>query len=246
MTETPEWLDGASRFPATHVSAIARLRSGEPATREAAFGAVVSGYWKPIYKYLRLKWRLAGQDAEDVTQGFLAAAWEKDWLAEFDPSKARFRTWVRVCLDRYVMNRREAEGALRRGGGRTAVPLDFPGAEAEVALTAPGDDMDALFRQEMIRDLFGRTLADVRAECESRGRIEAFRVFEAYDVSGDPHTTYGEIAARFGIPATQVTNHLAAVRRLFRTRVLDHLRELTGSDEEFHAEARELLGIDVS
>ena len=247
MTDHPEWLDAGSRFPVTRPSAVARLQSETPAEREAAFGAVVTGYWKPIYKYLRLKWNLVGEDAEDATQGFLAAAWEKEWLADFDPAKARFRTFVRVCLDRFVMKRREAESAQRRGGGRAAVPLDFAGAESEVALSTGGNaDVDALFRQEMVRDLFGRALEATRADCEARGRMEAFQVFEAYDVTGDDAASYGEVAARFGIPVTQVTNHLSAVRRLFRTHALERLRELTASDEEFRAEARELFGVEVT
>jgi tyrosyl-tRNA synthetase len=42
-------------------------------------------------------------------------------------------------------------------------------------------------------------------------------------------------------PAT-VTNHLAAMRRQFRRHILDRLRDLTTSDDEFEAEARRLLG----
>ena len=42
-------------------------------------------------------------------------------------------------------------------------------------------------------------------------------------------------------PST-VTNHLAAMRRQFRGIVLERLRELTSSDDEFEAEAARLLG----
>ena len=47
------------------------------------------------------------------------------------------------------------------------------------------------------------------------------------------------------MPVTQITNHLAAVRRAFRAAALAHLRELTASDEEFRAEARDLFGVDM-
>jgi hypothetical protein len=39
-----------------------------------------------------------------------------------------------------------------------------------------------------------------------------------------------------------VTNHLAAMRRQFRVIVLERLRDLTSSDEEWEAEAAKLLG----
>ena len=43
---------------------------------------------------------------------------------------------------------------------------------------------------------------------------------------------------------TDVTNELAWARRAFREIVLARLREVCASDEEFRAEARDLLGID--
>ena len=42
-------------------------------------------------------------------------------------------------------------------------------------------------------------------------------------------------------PAT-VTNHLVAMRKAFRKIVLERLRELTSSEEEWEAEAARLLG----
>jgi hypothetical protein len=42
-----------------------------------------------------------------------------------------------------------------------------------------------------------------------------------------------------------VTNHLAWARREFRRVVLDTLREMTASEDEFRREARDLLGLDA-
>ena len=56
--------------------------------------------------------------------------------------------------------------------------------------------------------------------------------------------TYAELARSLGITATAVTNHLAAMRKRFRQLVLDRLRDLTSSDEEWEAEATRLLGAD--
>jgi hypothetical protein len=54
------------------------------------------------------------------------------------------------------------------------------------------------------------------------------------------------LALEFALPVTQVTNSLAWARREFRRHVLETLRGLCGSDEEFRAEVRELLGSDPS
>ena len=47
------------------------------------------------------------------------------------------------------------------------------------------------------------------------------------------------------LSVTQVTNYLASARRTFRVCVLEHLRGVTGSDDEFRNEARALLGVEI-
>ena len=44
---------------------------------------------------------------------------------------------------------------------------------------------------------------------------------------------------------SEVTNHITFARREFRRIVLERLRKLTGSEEEFRYEARAVLGIDI-
>ena len=81
----------------------------------------------------------------------------------------------------------------------------------------------------------------------SRGKTVQWKLFLAYDIEGpdqDPRPTYAALAAEHDVPVTQVTNYLAAMRRRFRTLVLDRLRELSASDAEFRAEARDVLGVD--
>jgi len=70
-----------------------------------------------------------------------------------------------------------------------------------------------------------------------------FAIFDAYDLSDDRKISYRDLAQRFAIPETTVTNHLYAARRKFREVVLETLREATASEEEFRAEARALLGV---
>lgn len=245
MTDDFPWLQPGSRFPDTRISIVERLRSGDVDVRTGAFGQFATGYWRPVYKYLRLKWRLDGDDAADATQSFLAAAFAKDWLTRYDPAQARFRTFLRVCVDRFVMNRQKAESAQRRGGGAHSVSLDFPSAEQELAARQLGTGPDAgdLFDQEMLRELFTRALARVRAECERTGKPVPLRVFERYDLDPPDGLSYADVAREFAIPVTQVTNHLAAVRRLFRTFALEELRAISGTEDEFRAEARALFGV---
>ena len=53
-----------------------------------------------------------------------------------------------------------------------------------------------------------------------------------------------DVARELGLPVTQVTNHLHAMRRRLREQVLQALRELTATDAEFRAEARDIFGVE--
>lgn len=243
----PEDVISPGSFPATRHSVIERIRDVDPDRRRAAFGDLVDGYWKPVYKHLRLTWRLDPDEARDLTQGFFADAFQKSWLERYEPGKARFRTFVRVCADRFVMNTRQSASRMKRGGGVVVLSLDFDGVEREVAAWQPGQavEPDEAFHQEFIRALFERAVQDLRAECEAAGRQVQFAVFERYDLSPDDDVSYAQLARELALSTTQVTNHLAHARKRFRERALEALRGLCGSEQEFRREARDLFGLDV-
>lgn len=235
----------AGGFPVTRHSVIERIRDDNPDTRRAAFGDLVEGYWKPVYKHLRVTWRLDADEARDLTQGFFAEAFQKAWLERFEPEKARFRTFVRVCADRFVMNARQARARLKRGGGAHTVPLDFDAADRELSeLAAAPAAVDDFFHQEFVRALFERALEALRADCRASGRTVPLALFERYDVAPEEGVSYAQLAREFSITTTQVTNYLAQVRRAFRQRALEALRGLCGSEAEFRREARELFGVE--
>jgi DNA-directed RNA polymerase specialized sigma24 family protein len=164
-------------------------------------------------------------------------------LDGYDPSVARLRTWLRACVDRFVQKSARDAARLKRGGGAVHLPLDFAGAEAELGAvgTLP---VEEAFEREWLRSLFSMAVEALEADCRARGRELDFRLFELYDLCDDDDNgiTYADLAARLDIELTTVTNRLASVRRRFRGIVLETLRGVTGSDEEYQREARDLLG----
>lgn len=236
-------------FPATRASLVNDLTGTDTSVRERARGRVIETYWKPVYKYLRLRWRLEPEDAEDATQGFFAAALERGWLERYDPSRARFRTWLRLGADGHAANARKAARRLKRGGDREHVPLDFAAAELEVRdVRGDVEDPEAWFHREWVRSLLALAVDDLRAMLQDGGRTTVWRVFERYDLEGPApggRLTYADLAHELGIPATKVTNDLHAARRAFRECVLQRLRGLCTSDDELRSEARALFGTEL-
>ena len=227
-------------FPQTHRSVVLAVQSDDADERRRALDTLLRTYWRPVFLHLQNRWRADGPRAEDLTQGFFAVALEKDWLERFDPSKGRFRTFLLACLDAYAANDARAARRLKRAGD-TPLSFDFEIAQPR--------DPEAEFRREWARSLFALAVAALRERCRGTPREVAFALFERYDVEGVDalrRPTYADLAAEKGLPVTQVTNHLHWARREFRAAVLVTLREITASDAEFRAEARDLLGVDPS
>jgi RNA polymerase sigma factor (sigma-70 family) len=248
-TELPEPTAARGGFPTTRRSIVEQLGSDDPVVRDRAFDLLVRAYWKPVYKYIRLKWRAAADEAEDLTQDFFLQALEKGYLDRFDPGRARFRTYLRLCVDGRVANVRKASARQKRGGDARFVELDFAGVERQLADRAPlaDEELEEFFRIEWIRSLFELAIERVRSECRTAGKEVHFRLFERYDMAraaSAPVPTYAELAAETGLPETQITNYLAFVRRRLRHHVLEVLTELTVNDAELAAETRDVLGAD--
>ena len=234
-------------FPPTRISVVERLGSPDTAERQLAWDALVRAYWRPVYKYLRARWRLSPDAAEDLTQDFFARALEKGFLESYDPGRARFRTWLRTCLDGVAGHAHEAAGRQKRGGGTTTVPLDFTDAEGEVRELALAADVDPdeWFHQEFVRALFARAVDALGEDCRTRGREAHFALFVACDLADvreEDRPSYKALADARGWPVHDVTNRLAAMRREFRAHVLRLLRESCASEEEYEREARGLFG----
>jgi len=232
-------------LPATRHSILAAVRSGDADVRRDGFDTLVAVYWKPVYKYLRLKWHVSSDEAKDITQEFFARAFEKGFFDAYDPSKARFRTFLRLCLDRFAANERKAAGRLKRGGGQASVPLDFETAEGELRQrdVAVPNDLDEYFHQEWIRSLLALAVDDLRLEYERTGRTTQFGVWRRYDLeapSSQETFSYGTVASEFGLTTVEVTNYLASARKAFRRLLFERLRAICG-EGEFEAEARHLL-----
>ena len=241
---------GGDRFPPTRRSVIEGVGSSDAEERERALESLCAAYWRPIYKYIRLRWNRPAEEAQDLTQGFFVEVLERGLLEKFDAKKGRLRTYLRVCVDSFVSNEDKAGRRQKRGGNVAHVALDFAAAEEELggarlmdpaAIPSP-ESLEEFFEKEWLRSLFSLAVEELRAFCNARQRERTFRLFEAYDLEGNDKISYEQLAKDYSISMTDVTNSLAWARREFRRIALERLRELCGSEEEFQREARATFG----
>src|SRR5215475_811888 len=202
-------------FPATRYSVLAAASSANVEERSRALEVLFSAYWKPIYKYLRLKYSREPQDAQDLTQGFFTELLDRELLSRFDPAKSRLRTYLRLCADSFALNEIKAASRKKRGGEFAHVALDFSAAEEELrtqtidpaSIPSP-ESLDEFFEREWIRSLFSSAVDELKTLCESRGKQKTFAMFESYDLEGEENLSYSDLAARYNMPVTDVNNQM--------------------------------------
>lgn len=220
-----------SRFPATRFSLLEAAASGAPLPNEA-MERVSALYWKPVYRFIRVKFRQSNEDAKDLTQSFFTAALQRDFFARFDPAKASFRTYLRMAVERFAASEHAAQNRQKRGGVVEFEPVE----DQAIAAESP----EEVFEREWQRQLFALALDDLRAQCAACGKQLQFEIFEAYDLAAGDRPSYSGLAARHSITETSVTNYLAWARRMLRQLVTERLRGVTAGERDLRAEMRRL------
>src|SRR5215471_14303405 len=102
-------------FPSTQLSLLEAV-SGPGALPNEALERIAALYWKPVCRFLRLKFGKTTDEAEDLTQEFFASALERDFFRRFDPARASFRAYLRMAVEHFASNEHAATARLKRGG----------------------------------------------------------------------------------------------------------------------------------
>lgn len=216
------------RFHETLWSTVLKARDRSSPSGNDAFGRLARAYWKPAYFFIRRRGRSV-DEAKDLTQGFFAALLERDVLKGVDPAKGRFRTFLLTVLERFLANEHERAGALKRGGGREAVPLDVAQAEAE--LVRAGEGPEEAFERAWGAGVLARAFE----------RLRGAPGFEALRIKLSENLSHGEIGKRLGCGAKDVENALYRARKKFKEAVLAEIRLEVESPAEAEEELARVL-----
>lgn len=190
----------------TRATLFEHLRSAKPAERDRAWSEFHARY-APVIAAFAKRCGAGAEDVEDVVQDVIASFYRVSDRFAYDPSKGRFRGWLKTCTVRAAVRRHGR--ALRLGG----VPLDAV-PEVELAVTPVWDDV---WEQQLV----ARALRELRA---SSGGSLAFRAFEQYVLRDRPVEA---VAAELGTSVANV--YQAKTRMTVRLRAaVAALREADG------------------
>jgi len=225
----------ASAFPKTHWDMVRDASDTASPTQRQSMQELMLLYWRPVYAFFRRKWGKSNEEAKDLTQEFFATLWEKGFLRNLDPERGGFRSYVMRVLDNFT--RREYRKSSPLG---PLLPVDAAsGFDVPMHLTP-----QEVFMREWTAAVMNAVLEEIERDYRARGQGDWFDLFALHDL--DPpqgeRMTYENLARRFGIKVTDVTNRLYRVRQAFRRLVLEKMRDLSASDEEVIAEMRRWFG----
>ena len=155
-------------FRTTHWSVVIAVGDRATASSDAALAQSCRTYWYPLYAFVRRKGH-SPHDAQDLTQAFFERLLEKNYVAQADRERGRFRTYLLAAFTHFLADEWDKARRLKRGGGRELISFDAASAEERFRLE-PVDQLDAarLYGRRWVTTLFNKVLARLEEE-QGRG-----------------------------------------------------------------------------
>jgi RNA polymerase sigma factor (sigma-70 family) len=232
---------GDPQFHTTQWSLIVAAAGQEGETSKAALADLCQAYWYPLYAFLRRRGNIA-DDARDLTQGFFAALLEKDYLADADPERGRFRSFLLTAVSRFAAKEHDRAAALKRGGGQRFLPIDFNDGEQRY-LREPADNWtpQRIFERRWALTLLDRTLARLRHEHEASGKLAHFDALKTFLTGQAGAPSLRQVAEQLEMTEGAVKVAVHRLRQKYRELLRAEIAQTVAAEEEVDSELALLL-----
>lgn len=223
-------------FPTTLWSELLSGQGADPSQKRRSLECLFSRYWKPVYCSIRYGWRVPPEEAKDTVQEFFLDLFERDAFRDLDPSRGRFRSFLKAALRHFMMNLRRDAARLKRGGGAKLLGL----GDLEAPRACPGPPDEVLDR-EWMGTMLARALEQLRQDLQREEKEIYYRVFERYDLAeGD--VSYRIVAAETGLTESDVRNYLHFARQALRQIVTRQVSEYAANGADLREDVAWILG----
>ena len=206
-----------------------------------ALETLCRNYWYPLYAYVRRQGHSA-HDAQDLTQAFFARLLEKNYLADVQREKGRFRSFLLASLKHFLANEWDREQALKRGGGKRLIALDEDSAESRYKLE-PKDEVsaDKIYERRWALTLLDQVLAKLRGEFERDDKLEQFETLKQYLSAGRTSVSYAQAADKLGMNEGAIKVAVHRLRKRYRELLRAEIAQTVATASEVEAEIRYLF-----
>ncbi len=231
----------SGRFMTTRWTMVVSAAGPQSPTSRQALEYLCRRYWFPLYAFIRRQ-GAGPQEAEDLTQGFLARLLEKRYLEQVDRSRGRFRTFLLTSLSHYLSNERDKTRAVKRGSGRPLVSFDAADAETRY-LRQPVDTRspEADFERKWAMTVLEIAIEKVRHQMLDAGRAELFESLKQCLSGQSDASTYAAIGRSLGMTEEAVKAAALRMRRKFRQAIREEIARTVEGPQNIDEEIKNLL-----
>ncbi len=230
-------------FATTHWSVVLAAGRDTPAEAHEALEKLCCAYWYPLYVFVRRQGH-SPHDAQDLTQAFFARLLEKNYVAQADRERGRFRTFLLAALHHFLADEWDKTRRLKRGGGREIISFDAVSAEERYRME-PLDQLDAakLYERRWVTTLFEKVLARLEEEFCASGKRELFDGLKTSLLAERDGASYAELGARLGLKEDAVKQAVHRMRRRYRELFREEIAQTVAGPGEVDDELNYLFAV---
>ena len=234
---------GGVHFSQTHWSIVLSAAGREnPGQAAQSLETLCSVYWRPLYAFIRRQGE-SPEAAQDLTQEFFFRLLKRNYLAQVDQSKGRFRSFLLAALKHFMANERERLRAQKRGGGQPLLALDFSDEESHLIVPlAQNSTPETLFERRWATTLLERGLARLREEYSDAGKKRLFEHIRTTLTDGGRNAPYSELALQLNMSEAAVKMAVHRLRRRYRESLRAEISQTVG-EGEVEDELRHVMGV---
>src|SRR6266404_3166119 len=225
-------------FATTHWSVVLTAGQAASPTAAAALEELCRTYWYPLYAFVRRKGH-SPHDAQDLTQAFFARFLGKNYVAQADRERGRFRTYLLAALTHFLADEWDKGRRQKRGGGREIISFDAASAEERYWLE-PVDQLDParLYERRWVTTLFDTVLARLEEEFRDSGKGELFDHLKGALLAENKGSSYAQLGLPLGLKEDAVKQAVHRMRRRYRELFRQEIAQTVAEPSEVEDELR--------
>jgi RNA polymerase sigma factor (sigma-70 family) len=230
---------GGFAFTTTHWSVVLEAKGESPAA-QAALENLCRTYWRPIYGFVRRQ-GAKPEEAKDLTQGFFALILERKDFQSVRQEKGRLRSFL-ASLKHFMANERRDAATIKRGGGRTLIPLDWIGSEDSTEFDR--SDMlsaDLLYDRRWAFTVLDRVFARLREASQASVNAPLLERLNTLLSDEPDRPSQAEIAREFGMTENAVKQAFHRLRQRYRQLLREEVAHTVATPAEIEDELRHLI-----
>lgn len=234
-----------AKSPTTRWSCVRRVAAGGEEGQKA-LAELCRLYHPMILAHLLNdpKFRLRRQDAEDLAQDFFLQVVKDGVLAQADPERGRFRTYLKSCLRNFWIKRLQHDLAAKRGGGTRHQVWDEL-TERDLATAAtPGEEAFSRFDIEwgrFVLQLARQQVRDHYASLTQRG-LERFEALEAL-FERDDLEVREQLRQRLSLSENHLNQEIRRFRQRFQFALKNVVTDTLSKEADLEDEMRYLASL---